>query len=57
MNKENLNNGNRGALNMPSGRKYTNFESQQTGWKPSIKTGYQEPAKIDISIKDVRIKK
>ena len=57
MNKENLNNENRNPLNMPSGRKYTNFESQQRGWKPSIKVGYQEPAKMDISVKDVKIKK
>ena len=51
-NKENLN-----SANLASGRMYTNVESKQRDWKPSIKVGYEEPMRIDISIKDVKIKK
>lgn len=47
---------NRNNLNLPSGRRYTNVESKQIGWKPSIKVGYQDPVRIDISIKDIKIK-
>ena len=44
-------------MNMPSGRRYTNVESKPQGWKPSIKVGYKEPLKVDVSIKDIKIVK
>lgn len=57
MNKSKVDKENLNTLNLPSGRRYTNVETREKNWKPSIKVGYQEPAKIDISVKDIRIKK